>query len=263
MRCATLYSGSSGNSIYLENDDTKILIDAGVSGRKIEKGLADIGVSVCDIDAILVSHEHSDHVSSLGILSKKHDIPVFASQGTWNNMKQQSEKLSIKNMISFNPDKWFSVGSFDIFPFKIPHDAVEPCGFSVCSHGKKVTIATDMGHINPELIKNMESSDLLLIEANHDIEMLRCGTYPWFLKRRILGENGHLSNEVAATTIRHLVKGGMRKFFLGHLSRENNFPELAYQTVINALTEIGVTLKDGISVGVAPRNGPSSIMELV
>lgn len=261
MKCCSLFSGSSGNAIFVEGCGTKILIDAGVSGKKIEEGLKNIDVEIGELDAILVSHEHSDHVCSVGCLSKKYDIPVYATELTWNQMQTQSIKINSQNQMVFKPDNWFQVENLDIFPFKIPHDAAEPCGFSILGDTRKVTIATDLGHINSYLLSNMESSDLLLLEANHDVEMLKCGRYPWYLKRRILGDNGHLCNESAAEVITHLVGMGMNRFLLGHLSTENNFPELALQTVANALGEAGIST-ESIFLEVAPRNRVSSMCEL-
>ncbi|MGE5327938.1 MAG: MBL fold metallo-hydrolase [Deltaproteobacteria bacterium] len=262
MKFCSLYSGSSGNSIYVESSNSKILIDAGVSGKKIEQGLASIGTCANEIDAILVTHEHSDHVSSIGLLSKKYDIPVYATNLTWNQLDEQSVKMKPSNRMTFEIDNWFSIGDLDIMPFKIPHDAIEPCGFSIFGEGKKVTIATDIGHINNYLSENMEKSNMLLLESNHDIEMLRAGRYPWFLKRRILSENGHLCNEDAARTIVNLVESGMKNFLLGHLSTENNFPELALQTVTNSLEEIGIKIGRDICLEVAPRYAPSTVITL-
>ena len=262
IKCCSLYSGSSGNAVFVSETDTKILVDAGVSGKKIEEGLHSINVSIAEVNAILISHEHSDHICSVGYLSKKYNIPVYASELTWECMEGQASKIHPDNRFKFHPDSWFKIGSLDILPFRIPHDAKEPCGFSIIGNNKKVTIATDLGHINEYLMSNMASSDLLILESNHDIEMLKCGRYPWHLKCRILGENGHLCNETAAKTIAHLVKSGMKKFLLGHLSNENNFPELALQTVSNALGEIGVKIGKDIFLEVAPRNRVSSMLEL-
>lgn len=262
IRFCSLYSGSSGNSLYVEGSDSKILIDAGVSGKKIEEGLASLGTFPNEIDAILITHEHSDHVSSIGYLSKKYDIPVYASSRTWSQLEEQSIKMKSSNRMTFETDNWFSIGSLDIIPFKIPHDAIEPCGFSILGEGKKITVATDIGHINNYLFDNMVESDLLFLESNHDIEMLRCGRYPWFLKRRILSQTGHLCNEDAANTIVRLVVSGMKKFFLGHLSTENNFPELALQTATNVLDEIGVTIGSDVFLEVAPRYAPSTVLTL-
>jgi len=263
IKCCSLYSGSSGNSIFIDSNETKILVDAGVSGKKIEEALNLVGTSLTEIDAILVSHEHSDHICSVGYLSKKYDIPVYASELTWNGMENQAVKIHPNNQVAFRPDNWINIGNLDILPFRIPHDANDPCGFSISKNNKKITIATDIGHINSYLIGNMESSDLLLIEANHDIEMLKCGKYPWPLKQRILGANGHLCNEIAGKTVAHLVKSGMKKFILGHLSAQNNFPELAFQTVVNSLEEIGAIAGEDVFLEVAPRNHPSRILELV
>lgn len=262
MKFCSLYSGSSGNSIYVESSNSKILIDAGVSGKKIEEGLASIGTSPDEIDAILVTHEHSDHISSIGFISKKYDIPVYASNLTWTQLEGQSVKMNPSNRITFEIDNCFSIGNLDIIPFKIPHDAIEPCGFSIFGEGKKITVATDIGHINSYLSENMKKSDMLLLESNHDVEMLRCGKYPWFLKRRILSEKGHLCNEDASKTIVSLVESGMKKFLLGHLSAENNFPELALQTVTNSLNEIGVTIGLDVFLEVAPRFQHSTMVTL-
>lgn len=259
----SLYSGSSGNSVYIGTSETKILIDAGVSGKKIEEGLNSIGVKTSEINAILISHEHLDHILSVGYLSKKYDIPVYATELTWKSMGNHALKIKPNNRMLLKSDTWIKIGNLHILPFKIPHDANDPCGFSILGSNKKITIATDIGHVNNYLIENMKSSDLLLIEANHDVEMLKFGKYPWFLKRRILSETGHLSNEVAAKTITLLALTGMKRFLLGHLSAENNFPELALQTVKNSLAKIGMIPGNDIFLEVAPRNTRSNLWQLV
>lgn len=262
MKCCSLYSGSSGNSIYVEGPCTKLLIDAGVSGKKIEEALCSIGTSLSEIDAILVTHEHSDHVLSIGYISKKYDIPVYASTKTWSKLEEQAYRITLDNRMTFDKDSWFEIGELEVLPFETPHDAIDPCGFSIIGNHHKVTIATDIGHINSYLIDHMRSSDILFLESNHDKEMLKCGSYPYFLKQRILGSDGHLCNDEAAKLIASFAQTGMRNFILGHLSNENNFPELAMQTTSNSLNELGITPGVDVFLEVAPRFGPSTMLDL-
>lgn len=257
-----LYSGSSGNSTLFSSAQTNLLIDAGVSGKKTEEALKSLGISPYDIDAIIISHEHTDHIKGAGILSKRYDIPVYANENTWQVMCRSIKQISVKNMRSFTTGEAFCIKDTCIMPFNIPHDAIEPVGFCIFAGNNKVCIATDMGHITQEFTENAEKSDLLLIEANHDIEMLKCGPYPWELKRRILGDKGHLSNDAAAEIVVHMARKGTKRFILGHLSRENNFPELAHQTVCNFANQNGITPNLDITLDVALREQPGRFMAI-
>ena len=249
----SLYSGSSGNSLFVETSNSKILVDAGVSSKKIEQALTDIGVDPKTLDGILVTHEHSDHVQGLGTLSKKFDLPVFVNQETLDAMPKQRDKISDKNIKTFKVSEKFSIGDLDIKPFAIPHDAANPCGFSIWKDDKKISIATDIGNINSNILKNLEESLFVLLEANYDPEVLKCSSYPFTLKKRIAGPCGHLSNELAGKTICYLLKSGLQNAMLGHLSKENNFPELAYQTVLDELIENNIDLST-FKLSVAKRN---------
>lgn len=262
IKFCSLFSGSSGNSLLLMTEQTKILIDAGLSAKKIIEALCSIGEKPSELSAILVSHEHSDHVRGVGIMSRKFDIPIYANEGTWNAMEQYLGPLDIKNKICFQTDKEFEIGNVCVKPFSIPHDAAEPVGYNFFINNKKVTTATDIGHINKQLLKHLEMSDLLLLESNHDIEMLKVGPYPWNLKRRILGDNGHLSNEMAGKVIAYLAENGTKKFLLGHLSKENNFPELAYQTVKNALSEKQIDIDSDIILEVVLRDRVGKVIDI-
>lgn len=261
VKFCSLYSGSTGNSLYVESDNTKILIDAGVSAKKIADGLFSIGVDVNSLDAILVTHEHSDHVQSLGTISKKFDIPVFANKKTWDAMPKQSEKISSNCIRFFNVNENFEVGDFVIHPFSIPHDAIDPCGFSFSCDNEKFSVATDLGHMTSNVMDSLEGSKFLMLEANYDPEVLKCSRYPYLLKTRIAGPNGHLSNNLAGQAISHLIGCGLESVTLGHLSKENNFPELAYNTVLEELGINGYS-KDSVFLNVANRDHPTDILEI-
>ena len=187
LNFCSLYSGSSGNSLFVETANTKILIDAGVSSKKIEQSLLVINVDPKTIDAILVTHEHTDHVQGLGTLSKKFNLPVFVNQETLDAMPKQRDKIDQKNIKTFLVSDKFSIGDLDIKPFSIPHDAANPCGFSIWKDNKKISIATDIGHMTNSILKNLEESLFIMLEANYDPEVLRFSSYPFNLKSRIAG----------------------------------------------------------------------------
>lgn len=187
LNFCSLYSGSSGNSLFVETNNTKLLIDAGVSSKKIEKALNDIDIDPCTLDGILVTHEHSDHVQGLGTFSKKFDLPVFVNQETLDAMPKQRDKIADKNIKKFKIAETFSIGDLDINPFSIPHDAANPCGFTILNENKKISIATDIGHMTNDILKNLEESLFVMLESNYDPEVLKCSSYPFSLKSRIAG----------------------------------------------------------------------------
>lgn len=257
----SLYSGSSGNCLLVETDNTKILIDAGESCKKISTALSSMEIEPSQIDAILVTHEHSDHIKGLGTFSKKYDIPVFANSKTWDAMPEQSCKINDKNIHNFTIEENFEVGDLKIHPFKIPHDAANPCGFNIFYKNDKLSIATDIGHMTSNIAHKLEDSKFLLLESNYDPEILKCSSYPYLLKQRILGPNGHLPNEEAGKTISFLMNSGLKTVMLGHLSRENNFPELAYKTVVDTLIENKLDCNK-IKINVANRYSPSELVKI-
>lgn len=261
LKFCSLYSGSSGNSLFVQSNNTKILIDCGTSAKKIENALESIDIDITDIDAILVTHEHSDHVQGLGTISKKHDIPVFANFETWNAMKTQKDKISNSNIKIFENDTEFQIGNLQIFPFSTPHDAVNPCGFSICNGTKKISIATDLGHITENIYTNIKDSKFMLLEANYEPEILKVSNYPYALKQRIAGPHGHLSNIDAGQTVSNLFGKELKEVMLGHLSKENNFPEMAYKTVLEQLIHNNIDTND-IKISVASRFNPSSTITI-
>lgn len=258
----SLYSGSTGNSLFIETDHTKLLIDAGVSAKKITSALTALQTNLNDIDAIIVTHEHSDHTQSLGTLSCKYNIPVFANKETWDAMTLQRDKISTSNQKNFSVSEKFEIGELTIEPFSIPHDAANPCGFNLFCQKEKMSIATDLGHMTTPILKKLEGSSFLMLESNYDPEILKCCSYPYRLKTRIAGPNGHLPNELAGKTISYLLKSGLKDVLLGHLSKENNFPELAYKTVLDELIQNNFD-ENSIHIGVASRLETSKTIEIV
>lgn len=256
----SLYSGSTGNSSIVQSNKTKILVDVGESAKKIAEALASINVNPFSIDAILITHEHSDHVKGLAVFSKKYNVPVYANIETWNAMQKYKEKLNEENTKTFTFNK-FKIGDIEVNPFPIPHDAANPCGFNLFHDNKKMSIATDIGHMSKEIITNLSDSSFLLLEANYEPEILKCSSYPYMLKERIKGPNGHLSNSDAGKTISYLVDHGLNQVMLGHLSKENNFPELAYKTVVEELIEHNYN-ENSLSLSIANRYETSPIIDV-
>ena len=257
----SLYSGSSGNSLFIETQNTKLLVDAGVSSKKIETALNDINIDPNTLDGILITHEHTDHVQGLGTLSKKFDLPVFVNQETLDAMPKQRDKIAEKNIKTFKVTDKFEIGDLEIKPFSIPHDAANPCGFNIWKDNKKISIATDIGHMTNPILKNLEESLFIMLEANYDPEVLRCSSYPFTLKSRIAGPTGHLPNEIAGKTISYLLKSGLKNAMLGHLSKESNFPELAYQTVMDELISNNYE-ENSLQLSVASRDAHSKIINI-
>ncbi|MBR6765179.1 MAG: MBL fold metallo-hydrolase [Clostridia bacterium] len=242
----TLGSGSKGNSYLIATEKNKILVDAGLSAKHICTLLAEIGVTPNELNGIIVTHEHSDHVAGTRVLSKKFGIPLYANEKTLSEIIRKYNDIDSKNLRTFTNGESFYIGGFDILPFKTPHDSVSSCGFSVYSGINKVTVATDIGHMTRNVLENLKNSDILVLEANHDIEMLINGPYNEFLKQRVQGPNGHLSNDVCGKTLAYLLDYGLNQVILAHLSEENNTPECAYETVSKHLNERGA--KDGKDV---------------
>lgn len=232
-----LFSGSGGNASLVEAGGVRILIDAGVTGTALTQALCEIEVDPKSVSAILVTHEHSDHVHGVGVFSRKYDVPVYANKGTWEGMRPCVGNIAQKNVRVFETNRDFYIQTVNVTPFKTPHDARESVGYRIDFDGKRLAVMTDVGVVEPGLLDAVEGVDLLLIEANHDVDMLRMGDYPYVLKRRILSDVGHLSNESAGKALAKLYLRGLRRAILGHLSRDNNMEELALETVRAVLRE--------------------------
>ncbi len=228
-----LASGSSGNAFYVETPKQKLLIDAGLTGKKITSLLADIGRTPEDLDAILVTHEHSDHIKGVGVLARKYKLDVYANESTWKIIddKNMIGKLDVAQKHVFGRDKTLTFGDLDIESYGVSHDAVDPQFYRLIKDDKSFVMLTDTGYVSDRLAGLIENADAYLIESNHDIDILRSGSYPWSLKQRILSDKGHLSNEDGAETMIRTIGQRTKKIYLGHLSQENNIKELAHMTM--------------------------------
>ena len=251
-RFCTLYAGSSGNATLVSNGNTNILIDAGVSCAKICTSLKEIGISPDEIDGIVLTHEHVDHIRGVDVLSRKFHIPVYASVGTLSKM--ELSRVEDKYIRPVKSGESFEIRDIGIYPFKIPHDAAQPLGYTMLLDDKRFSVATDIGHLSESLVKSLCKSDTVLLESNHDIKMLNEGPYPIYLKKRILGDFGHLPNDKAAWMATQLAKWGTTRIILGHLSQENNLPSLAYETSKNMLESNGIKVGQDVILKVADRS---------
>ena len=262
LNFCSLYSGSTGNCLFVNSGDTNILVDVGVSLKKVEEALSSISVSTKNISGIVVTHEHSDHISGIGYLSKKYNVPIYANKETWNAISScHKEKISEENIRCFEVEKKFQLGELEILPFNIPHDAANPCGFNVCNGSSKMSIVTDLGHVTSNIYKKLEKSSFIMLESNYEPSVLRCSSYPYVLKQRIDGPNGHLSNNSAGQVVSKLIPTGLSSVMLGHLSKENNFPELAYATVLQEMESNNFN-KKSIAIDVASRICPSKLIKI-
>lgn len=258
----TLASGSAGNCVYVGTENTKILIDAGLSGVKIENLLKQINVSPDMLDAIFITHEHLDHIDGAGVLSRRYNLPVYATEGTWGNMPQKVGEIATKNKNIVYADEKIFLNDLYLIPFAMPHDAKEPVSYSVYSNNIKISVATDMGHVTKDVIEHIRHSDAIILESNHDVTMLKNGTYPANLKERILGNYGHISNEISAKLLACVMNNKLKNVFLAHISKENNTPDLAYLTVKNTLDEFGIKVKKDIDIHIAKDYGITELIKL-
>lgn len=237
MIFSPLFSGSSGNATYIEAGDTRILVDAGLPGKRIEEALKAVGAAPEALSAILVTHEHSDHIRGVGVLSRRYDIPVYANAACFEAMLPVIGELKLSCMRVFETGRDFYIGDMRILPFLIPHDAAEPVGYTFTSGHACVGVLTDVGRMEADVFDAVDGCKMLLLEANHDIDMLNAGRYPYSLKQRILSRKGHLSNEASGHALSRLYARGLRHAVLGHLSAENNDERLAMATVKQVLFE--------------------------
>ena len=233
MRLCSIASGSSGNCIYAGSDATHLLIDAGISGKRIEEGVASLGIHLKEIDGIFVTHEHADHISGLGVLAIKYAIPIYGTAGTIDAVRRTASLGKIDDSLFhvIRADEKCIIKDLSLYPMRTSHDAAEPVAYSIFHDRKKIGIITDLGCYNEYTVACLKDADVLYLEANHDINMLQVGPYPYYLKQRILGDRGHLSNEASGKLLGRLLNDHMKAVVLGHLSKENNLPELAYETV--------------------------------
>ena len=263
MNLCSICSGSSGNCIYVGDTNTHIMVDAGASGKKMESGMNELDLSIKDVNAILITHEHSDHIKGLGVVSRKYGVPIYATAGTIEAVKGNKAMGKIPEELfhEIKADSPFWVNDIVVKPFEISHDAAEPVGYRFEKGDSAIGIATDLGEYTNYTIDKLSGLDVLLLEANHDVRMLQVGAYPYYLKQRILGRRGHLSNESSGQLLSKILHDGLKTVLLGHLSRENNYEELAYETVRLEITMADNKYKpDDFPIYVAGRDSNSMLV---
>lgn len=265
MRLCSIASGSSGNCIYVGSNRTHLLVDTGISKKRIDEGLAQLEVKPEELSGILVTHEHSDHIQGLGVFSRKYGIPIYATKGTIKGITEYKclGKMPDGLYHEVEVDKTFAIGDLEVKPFSISHDANEPSGFRIENGIKSVAIATDLGFYDDYIVENLKDLNAIVLEANHDVHMVEVGPYPYLLKQRVLGNRGHLSNELTGRLLCNILHDNLKYIMLGHLSKENNYEELAKETVKLEVT-MGNTPFDGenIPLMVANRDMMSEILDI-
>jgi len=265
MRLCSIASGSSGNCIYVGTETTHILVDVGISGKRTEQGLNALGLTGRDIDGIFITHEHMDHISGLGVLTRKYGIPIYATKGTIAAIQATKQLGEIDESLfcPISAEEKCIVKDMTFNPMTISHDAAEPVAYRISYGSRKVAVITDLGTYNDYTVECLRGMDALLLEANHDVNMLQVGPYPYYLKQRILGNRGHLSNELSGRLLSELLHDKMQAVVLGHLSKENNLPELAYETV-----RLEITMADNeykatdFPISVAKRSEVSQVVHI-
>lgn len=257
-----IFSGSSGNCSLFATDGAKLLIDAGKPGSAIIDQLNRLKFDPSMLDGILVTHEHTDHAKGVGVLSRRYDLPVFATAATFAAMEQCVGSLSPKNERVISAGREFAVGNICVSPHSIPHDAADPVGFLLRCAGRAVAQFTDLGHMPKDILAAASEADVVVLESNHDVVMLKNGPYPAMLKNRILGRRGHLSNDSAAESAITLACRGVNTIVLGHLSAQNNTEAAAFDTVFSALVREGLRLGEELRLEVASRDGPTVVYDL-
>ena len=265
LELCSIASGSSGNCICVGADETHVLIDAGISGKKIENGLNSIDLTSRDMGGILITHEHNDHIAGLGVMARRYGLPIYATAGTIEAIKHTSSVGKIDETLfhAIQPEETFQIGDLAITPISISHDAADPVAYRIGSGDRSLGVVTDLGTYDEVLVEKLQGLDTLLLEANHDLHMLETGIYPYPLKRRIMGDKGHLSNESSGQLFCELLHDGFGTVMLGHLSKENNYEELAYEAV-----RLEVTMGDNpykaedFPMYVAKRDGASPVIRM-
>lgn len=259
VKFTILGSGSSGNSAYLETDETRILVDAGFSPRQIRQRLAGIGRAPENLSGILITHEHSDHIAGLAGIAEKLRIPVYCNRATKEEIERTLKVRTLEFRL-FVTGASFEIGDLIVDTFAIPHDAQDPVGFVIHTHTGTFGFATDLGHVTKLVMERIRAANYLVLEANHDVKLLQdCPNRPWSLKQRILGRHGHLSNEAAADATAEIMSGNLRQLYLGHLSRDCNKPELAFRVVNERLQKLGAS---NVTLALTAQNTPCPTLTL-
>lgn len=260
MRFSVLASGSSGNAIYIENEEHSFLVDAGLSGRKMEELFASIGKSMSNLDGILVTHEHSDHIKGLGIVARKHKVPIYANAKTWDAMDGLVGAIPVEQRFHFDMETVKTFGSIDIESFAVSHDAADPMFYVFHENGRKLALITDTGYVSDRMKGIIQASDAFVFESNHDVGMLQMGRYPWSVKRRILSDVGHVSNEDAAVAMSEVMSEKPTRIYLSHLSKDNNMKDLARMSVEQTLQTKGIIVGEYVDLLHTDANIPTELV---
>lgn len=248
LKISVLASGSTGNSLFIESQQKKILVDAGLSGKKIISLLAEVGQKPEELDAILVTHEHRDHIHGVGVLARKYKLDVYANEKTWEAMAPMIGKVDVAQKHLFEMGKVLTFGDMDIESFGVSHDAAAPQFYRFFKDNRSFVMLTDTGYCSDHLRGTIADADVYLVESNHEIEILRAGPYPWSLKQRILGDKGHLSNDDGARVMADVIGDRTKRIYLGHLSKENNTKLHARMAMETTLREKGLGVSETFQV---------------
>lgn len=247
-------SGSKGNCHLVASKEARLLLDAGTTAKNISAQLQALGVCAPDLDGILITHEHTDHIAAVRVLSRAAGVPLYCNEKTARQIVARYPDIPFTNIHVFETGVPFYIKDVWVEPFSIPHDAADPVGYALTAQNRKLTLATDVGYLTQRLLNHLQGASLVVLEANHDVDMLISGSYPEYLKQRIMGRSGHLSNECCGRALTQLLTGCLKQVVLAHLSDENNTPELAYNTVYACLAETVPDIKNHLPVDVAYQN---------
>lgn len=242
LQFSVLASGSTGNAFFIEAGETKLLVDAGLSGKQIEKQFAHIERNIEEVTGILVTHEHSDHIKGLGVLARRYNLPIYANKKTWEEMAPKIGKITTDQKFHFEANELQIFGELEVESFSVSHDAIDPMFFAFHHNNQKVVLATDLGYVSERIKKTIEGADAYIFEANHDVNMLQMSHYPWGVKQRILGDSGHISNEDSGLALSEIISNETERIYLAHLSQDNNMKDLARMSVDQVLQERGIKL---------------------
>lgn len=259
MKMSVLASGSTGNSTYIETEKGSLLIDVGLSCKRIEEALNTLGTSLSNIDAILITHEHSDHIKGLKVTAKRYDIPIFANEKTWRQIEKKGIEINPGQKFHFNPLEEKEIVGMDVNSFSVSHDAVDPQFYTFARNDKKISVITDTGYVSDHMKGIIKDSDCFVFESNHDVDMLRMGRYPWVTKQRILSDVGHVSNEDAAHAMRDVITARTKRIYLSHLSLDNNIKELAKMSVEQVLNQYDIDTKSEVMLCDTDKEAPTKI----
>ncbi|WP_391205979.1 MBL fold metallo-hydrolase [Psychrobacillus sp. L4] len=260
MRFSVLASGSSGNAVYVESDEHSFLVDVGLSGKKMEQLFSEIGRDIKKLSGIFITHEHSDHIKGLGVVARKHGVPIFANEKTWSAMDSLIGNVPVDQRYQFDMETVKTFGSIDIQSFAVSHDSIDPMFYIFHENGRKLVLITDTGYVSDRMKGHIKGADSFVFESNHDVSMLQMGRYPWSVKRRILSDVGHVSNEDAAVAMSEVVDIKNTNIYLSHLSKDNNMKDLARMSVTQTLESCGIITGEYVHLHDTDANVPTELV---